>query len=76
MTKCQPFLPGSIGLINDKKGVVEFATSSSQWGKQGPAALINYRQGNVDQIPADKVIKRSGVRINRKNYKKNFFFQR
>jgi hypothetical protein len=35
-------------------------------GKQGPAALTNYKQDNVDQIKADNIIKPSGVPINRK----------
>jgi hypothetical protein len=46
-----------------KKGGVEFATFSS---KEKGLALINSKHENVDQIQADNMIKRSGVRINRK----------
>jgi hypothetical protein len=44
-------------------------------GKQGPVALTNNKQENVDQIQADNVIKCSGVRINHKKYI-NIFFKR
>jgi hypothetical protein len=37
-------------------------------GKQWPAALINIKQENVDQIEADNGIRRSGVRIYRNKY--------
>jgi hypothetical protein len=33
-------------------------------GKHRPAALNNKKQDNEDQIQADKVVNRSGVRIN------------
>jgi hypothetical protein len=41
--------------------------------KQGPAALTNKKQGNLDQIHADNIAKRSGDCIYRKKYKNNFF---
>jgi hypothetical protein len=46
-------------------GGVEFAAFPAN-GKQGPTALSNNKQENVDQTHTDNMIKRSGVRINRK----------
>jgi hypothetical protein len=40
-------IPSSVGLVNDKKGSIEFAPSSR------PAALINNKQENRDQIQAE-----------------------
>ncbi len=51
-------LPSSIGLVNDQKGGMEFATFTANW-KREPAALTNNKQENVDQIQTDNVIKRS-----------------
>ncbi len=46
-----------------QKGGVECKYFAANW-KQGPAALTNNKQENVDQIQADNGIKRSWVRIN------------
>ncbi len=54
-------IPSSAGLVFDlKKRVKPFSAK----GKQGPAAWTNNKQENVDQIQANNVIKRNGVRIN------------
>jgi hypothetical protein len=42
---------------------------SSVNGKEGPAALTNEKQETFDKIYVDNLVKRPGVRINRKKYK-------
>jgi len=54
-----------------KKGKVKFATFLAN-GKQGPAALTNNVQENVDLFLADNMIQRGRVRIDRKKYKSIF----
>jgi hypothetical protein len=55
-------------LVNDQKSWRKICNFLSN-GKQGPDALTNNKRENVDQIQADKVTKRNGVRINWKKYK-------
>ncbi len=50
-------IPSSAGLVYGlKKETLKLFLAN---GKQGPAARTNNKQGNVDQIQADNVIKRS-----------------
>ncbi len=57
-----------------EKGGVEFATFSAN-GKQGPAALTNNKQENVNHIQADNVIHRRGVCIKCKKNKNICFLK-
>ncbi len=59
-----------------QKDGVEFATFSSAKGKRGPDATTSnkkIRKYRPNTVQADNVIKRNGVRINRKEYKNKFF---